>query len=416
MNASIRSHAGRAFRAAGLIAALLHVSCGRQNRPVRTLAVEAGKKFAGFQMKKIWSKDLYGRWCLPCPNGIVCSELSDRSNREYVFYLYDYAGNLVKQRKIPAGKGPNEIQAGNEDSVWLSSPKAITIIDLDGYVKSMDTQSLDVSTTLKLSNVIPGYGGRFDEGRISGTSWEENEGHIITTFESTGFYEDLTYYLVSMSIDFRDFRIHAVEKKSRPINWIRMEESRRKGQGQLEDLVDYYGRWRTYRNFSADWKRGVAYLIPDVERPEIKSINLQSNQKQKYSIDIEATKFAIERAEFDAFYEYANSETPEMLKQRTKRILFIPPHAPALMATMVLNSHLLVITGKRNWQKGENETLVFRLPDLQYEGSFDIPYSNCQKTKWSAPFYINVNTVKKEEDYAWRYDIYRLTERPSEDH
>jgi hypothetical protein len=393
------------------IAALFLLSCGRPSSD-RTLTVEPGRRFDGFQVTKIWEKDLYGRWCLPCPNGVVCSELADRGNREYFFYLFDYAGNLVKQRKVPAGKGPNEIQGGDADAVWLSSPRTITVIDADGYVKAMDSESLDISSILKLSNVIPGYSSRFDIGRISGTPWDEKGGLIVTTFESAGFYEDLTYYLVSMKSDFRDFKIHATEKKAKPISWIRMDESRRKGQARLVSLTDYYGRWRIFRNFSVDWKRGVAYLIPDIEKPEIESINLQSDQKQKYSIDIEFTKFPIERAEFDSFYEYAESETAELLKQRTKRILYLPPHAPALMGAMVVGDHLLLITGNRNWQKGENETLVYHLPDLVYKGSFAIPYSNIQKTKWSEPYYINVNRVKKEEDYSWRYEIFRLTERP----
>ena len=342
---------------------------------------------------------------------MVCSELADRGNREYVFYLYDYGGNLVKQRKVPAGQGPTEIQAGDTDSLWLSSTGLITVIDLDGYVKAMNPESLTISTTLKLSNVIPGYGSRFDIGRISGTPWEEKDGVIVTTFESAGFYEDLTYYLVSMKSNFKDFKIHATEKKDRPISWRKLEESRRKGRAQLESLTDYYDRWRIFRIFSVDWKRGVVYLIPDIEKPEIESIRLGDNQRKTYSIDMDVTKFAIERGEFDAFFEYANSETPDFLKQRTKSILYIPTHAPALMAPMVVGDHLLLITGKRNWNKGENETLVYHLPDLQYEGSFEIPYSNTQKTKWSDPFYINVNRVRTEGDYSWRYEIYKLTER-----
>lgn len=400
------------FRTAALLVLSFLLSCGRPTSG-RQLTVEPGKKFEGLQVTKIWEKDLYGRWCLPCPNGIVCSELTDRSNREYWFYLYDYAGTLIKNRRVLAGQGPDEIQAGNTDAIWISSSGKITIMDIGGYVKAMDPETLEIRTILKLSNVIPGYESRFDDGRISGTSWEEKDGRIVTTFESTAFYEDLTYYLVSMTSDFRDFKILATEKKDRPLSWKKLEESRRKGQTQLESLVDYYDRWRIFRIFSVDWRRGVAYLIPDIEKPEIESVDLANKQTSKYSIDIDINNFAIEREEFDSYYEYANSETPEILKQRTKSILYLPPHAPALMQSMVVGDHLLLITGKRNWKKGENETLVYRLPDLHYEGSFDIPYSNIQKTKWCEPYYINVNRVKKEDDYSCRYEILKLTERSS---
>jgi hypothetical protein len=394
----------------GLFMIFALFSCGRE-RSIRTLTVEPGKKFNGFQLTKIWEKDLYGRWCLPCPNGVVCCELTDRSNREYWFYLYDYGGTLVKQRRVSAGQGPNEIQGGSLESVWISSSGEILIVDVGGYIKAMDPETLEIRTVLKLSNVIPGYDSRFDVGRISGTSWEEKDGRIVTTFESTGFYADLTYYLVSFTSAFRDFGIHATEKKDRPLSWTKLEESGRKRQAKLESLVDYYDRWRIFRIFCVDSRRGIAYLIPDIEKPEIESIDLASRQKLKYSVDIDINEFAVEREELDSYYEYVQSQTPEMLKQRTEGILYIPRHAPALMDGMVVGDHLLLITGKRNWQKSENETLVYHLPDLRYEGSFDLPYSNTQKTKWCEPYYINVDRVKKEEDYSWRYGIFRLTER-----
>jgi hypothetical protein len=397
----------------GLFMIFALFSCGRE-RSIRTLTVEPGKTFDGFQLTKIWEKDLYGRWCLPCPNGVVCCELTDRSNREYLFYLYDYGGTLIKQRRVSAGQGPNEIQGGRLESVWISSSGEILIVDVGGYIKAMDPETLEIRTILRLSNVIPGYGSRFDEGRISGTSWEERDGRIVTTFESTGFYEDLTYYLVSSTSDFRDFRVIATEKKEKSLAQKKLEESRRKDRMKLESLIDYYGRWRIFRIFCMDWKRGIVYLIPDIEKPEIESIDLASKQKVKYSVDIDIDKFAVEREEFDFYNEYALSQTPEILKQRIKSALYIPKHAPALMDGMVVGDHLLLITGKRNWKKGENETLVYHLPDLRYEGSFDLPYSNIQKTKWCEPYHVNVNTVKKDEDYSWRYEIFKLTERSSE--
>jgi len=152
----------------------------------------------------------------------------------------------------------------------------------------------------------------------------------------------------------------------------------------------------------------MVYLIPDIEKPEIERIDLKNKQKVKYQIDIDIENFRVEREEFDLYNEYVAGETPEILKQNIKSTLYIPIHAPALMGTMVVGDRLLVMTGNRNWKKGENETLVYQLPSLEYEGSFFIPFSNCQNTKWYDPYYINVNRIKKDEDYSWRYEIYRL--------
>jgi hypothetical protein len=120
--------------------------------------------------------------------------------------------------------------------------------------------------------------------------------------------------------------------------------------------------------------------------------------------------FAVERAEFDSFYAYAASETPEMIKRNYASTLYLPSHAPALMKTIVVGDRLLVITGNRNWKTGENETLVYRLPDLEYEGSFFLPFSNGQNIKWSDPYYISVDRLERDEDYLWRYAIYKIEE------
>jgi hypothetical protein len=199
----------------------------------------------------------------------------------------------------------------------------------------------------------------------------------------------------------------ATETKTKPPSWVTLEESRRRG-GQLRSLIDYYERLRLLRNFSVDWKGDMAYLIQDIEKPEITRYNLRNREKTKYQIEIDVEKFAVGREEFDLYYEYAASETPDILKQSVKSTLFIPPHAPALMRMMVVGDRLLLITGNRNWKRGENETLVYRLPSLEYAGSFFIPFSNYQNIKWSEPYYITVNRVQKEDDYLSRYMIYRI--------
>lgn len=382
------------------------LSCDRGTNSQK-LPVGERNKFKVFDYEKIFSIDLYGRWCLPCPNGIVCSELMDRSNREYRFSLYDYSGALIKERKLLAGQGPTEIQGGNLDTVWLSSSGKIFCLDVGDYLKTIDPETLEIETIAKLSNVVKGYGSRYTTGRISGSLLEEKDGRVVTTFESSGFPEDFTYYLVSCTNTFQNLSVIATERKEKPPSWIKREESRRKG-GQLESFVDYYERLRLERIFSVDWKRDMVYLITDIEKPEITRVDLKSKQKVKYQIDINIENFAVEREEFDLYNEYAASETPEILKQRIKSILYIPSHAPALMGTMVVGDRLLLITGNRNWKKGENETLVYRLPSLEYEGSFLIPFSNGQNIKWADPYYITVNRVQKDDDYFWRYTIYKI--------
>lgn len=386
-------------------------SCGSGER-IQKLHVEERIKFDALDFVKIFQIDLYGRWCLACPNGIVCSENLDRNNREYKFSLYNYSGALIRDRRLLAGQGPTDIQGGNLNTVWLSSSGKISCLDVGGYLKTINPETLEVQTIAKLSNVIDGYGSRYTMGRISGSHLEEKDGRIVTTFESSGFPEDFTYYLVSCTNTFQNFSVIATERKEKPPSSEKLEESRRKG-GPLESFVDYYGRLRLERTFSVDWKRDMVYLIPDIEKPEVERIDLKNKQKVKYQIDIDIENFLVERGEFDLYNEYVASETPEILKQRIKSTLYIPTHASALMGTMVVGDRLLVITGNRNWKKGENETLVYKLPSLEYEGSFFIPFSNYQNTKWYDPYYINVNRIKKDEDYSWRYEIYRLVERSS---
>ena len=358
---------------------------------------------------KIFRIELYGRWCLPCQQGILCSELTDRTNRAYRFSLYDYSGALIRTREVLAGQGPTEIQIGTLETVWLSPTGKIFCLDGD-YLKSIDPENLKIETIVKLSNVVHGYGSRFDLGRISGSSLEEKDGQLVTTFESSGFPDDFTYYLVHCSETFQNLSVIASAKKEKPLSWKKMEESRQKG-GPLETFVDYYGRLRLLRSFAVDWKRDMAYLIPDIEKPEIERIDLKTKRKTRFPIDIDVKEFTIEREEFDSFYEYALGETSELLKQRIKHTLFIPPHAPALMAAMVVEDRLLLITGNRNWKSGENEALVYRLPEMQYQGSFFVPYSNVQNMKWAAPYYISDDCVQKGDDYLFRFTIYQIKPR-----
>lgn len=392
------------MRKAILILSLFFLlSCG-ENIKVQRLSVEEGKKFEKLNFKKVWEINLWSGWCLAVPQGVVCSELLDRSWRESQLKLYDYSGKLKKERKLIHGDGPNEIKAWNFDSVWLSSSGKIFSQD-NNYLKALDPETLEIETIAKLSNVIEGYGSKYTFGRHGFTSLEEKGNQTVTSFESSGFYEDMTYYIVTYNDGFENLSVIAATKKEKP--WTRSYRKNR------ESYVDYYGALRLDRILSVDWKRGVVYYIPDIEKPEIESVDLGSKRKEKYLIDINFKKFKVEREEFESFYEHVLSATDPILKNFYKFILYIPPHAPALMGVKVTGDWLLIITGNRNWKKEENEVQVFSLPSLRYEGSFFIPFPSLYhfSTKWYDNYYIIRKHIKRDDDLYSSYEIYMVEEK-----
>jgi hypothetical protein len=392
------------MRKAILILSLFFLlSCG-ENIKVQRLSVEEGKKFEKLNFKKVWEINLWSGWCLAVPQGVVCSELLDRSWKESQLKLYDYSGKLKKERKLIHGDGPNETKAWNFDSVWLSSSGKIFSQD-NNYLKTLDPETLEIETIAKLSNVIEGYGSKYTFGRHGFTSLEEKGNHTVTSFESSGFYEDMTYYIVTYNDGFENLSVIAATKKEKP--WTRSYRKNR------ESYVDYYGALRLDRILSVDWKRGVVYYIPDIEKPEIESVDLGSKRKEKYLIDINFKKFKVEREEFESFYEHVLSATDPILKNFYKFILYIPPHAPALMGVKVTGDWLLIITGNRNWKKEENEVQVFSLPYLRYEGNFFIPFPNFYRfsTKLYDNYYIIRKHIKKDDDLYSSYEIYMVEEK-----
>ena len=392
------------MRKAILISSLFFLlSCG-ENIKVQRLSVEEGKKFEKLNFKKVWEINLWSGWCLAVPQGVVCSELLDRSWKESQLKLYDYSGKLKKERKLIHGDGPNEIKAWNFDSVWLSSSGKIFSQD-NNYLKALDPETLEIKTIAKLSNVVEGYGSKYTFGRHGFTSLEEKGNQTITSFESSGFYEDMTYYIVTYNDGFENLSVIAATKKEKP--WTRSYRKNR------ESYVDYYGALRLDRILSVDWKRGVVYYIPDIEKPEIESVDLGSKRKEKYLIDINFKKFKVEREEFESFYEHVLSATDPILKNFYKFILYIPPHAPALMGVKATGDWLLIITGNRNWKKEENEVQVFSLPSLRYEGNFFIPFPNFYRfsTKLYDNYYIIRKHIKKDDDLYSSYEIYMVEEK-----
>jgi hypothetical protein len=259
--------------------------------------------------------------------------------------------------------------------------------------------------------VIEGYGSQFIDGKHAGTSIEEKDNQIVTSFESTGFYENFSYYLVTCDGNFRNISILAELKKDMPWTWKKLRETRRVN-GKRVSFIDYYARLRLQRMFSVDWKRRVVYIIPAIERPEIAFVDLEGKKKVNYLIDINPEKFKVDREEFDSWFEYCMSNEDPLLKHYYNFSLYLPPHAPALMGIQVVKDWLLIITGNRNWQKDENEVLVYRLPELKYEGSFFIPFpSFYQATKFYENYYITMNTREERDGDKTSFEIFRIEEK-----
>jgi hypothetical protein len=269
---------------------------------------------------------------------------------------------------------------------------------------------LEIETICKLSNAIDGYGSQYTMGWNSFTSLEENEGRIATSFESSAFYEDMTYYIVTCDAGFKNLSVLAKAQKPKPLVWAKLEE-RKKSNGKWESITDYYHLSRMTRMLSADWQRQVIYFFSDIDQPVIESVSFDGKIRKKYMIDMKNDNFPVEREEFDFYHEYAASETDPRIKGRFTETLYIPPHAPALMGIKVLGDRLFVITGNRNWKKRENEVLVYGLPSLKYEGRFFIPFPNLLLTQWYDKYYITRTLVKKDDDYYSSYEIYLVEDK-----
>ena len=398
-----------AFCGATLLLTLaLAFSCGRRAE-IQTLHVEQGKIFDGLRFKKIFQIDLYGGWCLALPRGFICSELLDRSYKESQLRLYDQSGKLIKERRLVHGDGPDEIRVWNFSTVWLSSSGKILTED-NAYLKSLDPETFEIETICKLSNAIQGYGSRYTFGRLSYAFPEEHGGRTVTSFESSGFYEDMTHYIVTYANGFRNLRVLARAKQARPLDWQKLDERKRKN-GKLQTLADYYQMLRRTRILAADWKRQIVYFFSDIEKPVIASVDFQGQNRKEYLIGLKIEDFKVEREEFDFYHEYAGSDPDPRLKGRFTDTLYIPPHAPALMGIKVLGDRLFIITGNRNWGKKENEVLVYGLPLMKYEGSFFIPFPNLLQIQWYDNYYITRTLIKKDDDYYSSYETYLVEDK-----
>lgn len=387
----------KAFVIPAILSILLLNGCRREPK-IAKLALEEGKAFKEFRFVEVCRKEFdWVRWCLPFPKYTVCLELLDKSYREYRFNLYDSSGELVKEKRVQSGDGPDEIKVLSMDSVWLSSSGQIRCVDSGYFLKSIDPETFKITTIVKLPNVINGYGDKFVDGRHSETSFEEKDGQIITSFESTGFYENLTYYLVKCGSDFQDLSVIAEFRKEKPWTWLKHGE-RKISAGKIVTYTDYYERIRLRRTFAVDWKRRVVFVLPDIDKAEIQWVDFDGEKISQVQLDIHPERFEVDKDEMDSWRQYVLDNSESIIRERMQINSFIPDHAPAIMGMAVVDDRLLIITGNRNWRAQENESLVFRLPDLHYEGSFYLPFpSFFQVTKFFGDYYILMNHQANDE-------------------
>ena len=373
-------------------------SCGEIE--TQKLHVEEGKIYKSFKFEKLLEFNRQYEKPLIFSRGIFSCEVLDKSWKEVALKFYDFSGKLMIERKMNTGQGPNELQVFSSEESWESSSGKIFFID-HGYLKSINPENMIIETMTMLSNSIVGYGSRYSIGQHTFPTIEEKDNRVITTFESAGFFENRIYYIVSFEGLFQNFKVLAKAK---------LGPSTQLDAKKKEFPVDYYRALKDYRILTVDWKRSFIYYVPDIEKPEIERIDFTGARHKKYLIDIDFKKYRIERDEFELYYEYVLSETDPSLRDIMKNVLRIPPHPPALAGLKVIGDRLLIITGNRNWEKKENEVLVYDLPSLNYEGRCFIPYPNLFRIIWKDNYFMVKKLIKTEDDYFFPVEIYRMEE------
>jgi len=369
------------------------------------LRIETGKKFLRWTaVKEFEIQRRYLRWCLPIKEGFLGQQVLEKDEKEYKLFICDASGKEIRHGVVKNGQGPEEIIGIVPETLMLSGDgRSVSFYDGGYYLKSLDLASLRIRTIKKISNSIKTYGGRYYIGRQGTTSLETNNDLTVTSFESTAFFSDHVYYLVAYRGLLDEFRVIASLKKEIP-PWLKEDYYVKK----QSFMVDYYQRLRWARLFSVDWKRDMIYVIPDIETPEIESVGF-NGRKTRLRLDINPKKYQIGLSEFESYFSWYDNNLSQMLKNTLHYEFRLPLHAPALQGIKVIGDWLLIITGNRDWDRQENEVLVFLLPSLQYQGSFRIPFPNAPDLtlKWEAGYFSTHILVEHEDDYNSRHQIFR---------
>jgi hypothetical protein len=400
-----RRHQEKAIIVVLIVNTLISCSGNHANRNTE-LRVEEGKLYTDFIYRPVFDLKLkYCRWCVPIPEGFICNQVSEKDEKSYNFIIFNEKGEEIRRKTVLNGNGPNDIEGIVSETVSLSPDnKSLTFIDGGYYYKEIDLTSLNVRTKCKITNNLSHYGSKYYIGRQGTTNYEVHGHLIITSFESTGFYDDDIYYLVESDLEFKNARQIASLKKDYP-QWIKDQLTSR------EFIIDYYGRLRKSRIFTVDWKRNAVYCIPDIEEPLIEKVTFEG-KINKLSIDIHSDAFKVGRDQFDSFCNWVLDSQPQILKNTLKMTCLTPQHAPSLQGIRVIDDKLLIITGKRDWNKGENEVLVYSLPEMKYEGCFNIPFPNAPfaQISWRDNYFSTYDIEPLDDDYISHHKIYLMTQ------
>jgi hypothetical protein len=376
------------------------INCKNQSSTYK-LEIKESVEFKGLKFEKVFEASYFkSKWCVPVKDKVVCKVPVDFRETEYIFYLYDCNGKVIKERRIRGGDAPTETSASLASCIISISDTQIVYIDAHDYVKSLDVETLEIKTLGKMSNLLKGYRAKY---KFCTNSFVERSGnHVVTAFESSSFEEDHKYYFVKFDNLFENFKIISINKKLFPESF----------EGERIFVMDYYMFLRRRPMFSCDWKRGNIYYIPAIERPVIEVTDFNGKNRKIYEIDINYQSFEIGKRELNLYYDFLES-IPSPLNGYFRNKRLIPPHAPPLQGIKVVDDWLVIITGKRNWEKGENMAIVYKLPSLKYEGSFYIPFPNYNfgPYVWTDYNYIKTDITTKNSDYYYTTSIYRVIKK-----
>ncbi len=375
-------------------------ACSKEAGVKRKLNVVEGKKFHRLEFRKVFEITLhYCKWCFPVYKGVLCLQSLDSQNRKFRLTLFDYDGKVIKKRDFLTGQGPNELLASIFRCAWVRSDlREVIAIDVGEFVKSINAESLTIRTIAK-----PGLKNFYFCKAAALNNVEEKGDRAIMAMGSAGFYENNTYYIVEWDRMFKNYRVIRKLKKMNP--------QRLKTKKKRVIYTDYYWKLREALPLTVDWKREVVYLVPDTaEKPLIERMDVKTGKSERYRIEIDFKKFKIDRKRIEYFCQWFNEELPELLKKSLKYLCYFPSYPPPVQGIKVIKDWLLVITGKRKWNEGRNWTLVYRLPELSYEGSFYIPFPDYGlEIKWIDGNYYITRKVLEGENV--KYSIYRVKEK-----
>ncbi|MGE5342002.1 MAG: hypothetical protein ACM3SY_11045 [Candidatus Omnitrophota bacterium] len=385
-----------------LLTCLCLWTCSKTNDGViKTLPKPFPKKFEKISVKKIFSTDIIlGGFCVPFSDGIFLYEVLDNQGTYIKLKSFDMNGQLRKESDIKRNEGPDGIFSMNH---CFSQGDRLMFIDHNTYLKEINPYDLSIRTLEKISNKIDEYHTKFIFGRDTNADIDFNNNKTITSFETTDYFS-LDYYIVSYKGNFEQLKvIHKVKKKMLK-TWAAGFKN------NYEHFIDYNNWARSPRNQAVDWKNGFIYFFADSEKPEISRINMKGNNLTTIRLGINSKNFKMDREKIDVWYGWAIGGMPKIPGIKRKYSRVYSETAPVLRDVDIFGDWLLITTGKRNWDTFENEVLVYRLPDLSYEGSFFIPTGDWPTDKYGN-YFVTKRIIEKNDDYFTQYNCYQLVKK-----